>query len=104
MYFSLLATAQDGRVDSAWIGAEHMPSGGWQWMDRSQMTWTNWETQNEGDDAAVMSGQTGLWNTKQASDQNGYICKKMRKFSNCVATTEYHHCGHSGTNERDCHG
>jgi len=50
-----MTNAADARLDNAWIGAERMPTGGWQWMDRSPMTWSNWETENEGDDAAVMT-------------------------------------------------
>lgn len=67
------------------------------------MTWSNFEIENDDDDAVTMSSNTGMWTTKQAVDQNGYVCKKMRKFSNCVATTEFKHCGSSGINEHECH-
>merc|ERR1719245_700492 len=65
--------------------------------------WSNWETESPSDFVAVLSGQNGMWNSKPSNQQFGYICKKMRKFSNCVATVKFERCGHSGTNERECH-
>ena len=73
------------------------------------MTWTNWDEVNEGDiegDGVVMSTLTGKWRKKESSKEKGFICKKMRPFSNCVATTPNNtqSCGPSGVNERTCHG
>ena len=47
-------------MDSAWIGAERIKTGGWQWIDRSPLTWSNWESESDNDDSAVMSSQTGM--------------------------------------------
>jgi hypothetical protein len=37
---------------------------------------------------------------------NGYVCSKMKKFENCLATSEIHHCpgSNSGTTEQHCYG
>ena len=102
--FSLLGNAADGHIAMAWIGAIRTSNGGWKWHDNSEMTWSNWASENDEQSAAVIDGETGKWNTRDSGKTKGFICKKMRKFSNCVATVEFHHCGHSGTNERQCHG
>ena len=47
-------------MDSAWIGAERINTGGWQWVDKSPLTWTNWETESDKDQAAILSSQTGM--------------------------------------------
>ena len=67
------------------------------------MSYQNFEFQKEEHSTAVLSSESGKWSTTPSDERNGYICKKIRKFSNCVATIDYKYCGFPGIDERDCH-
>ena len=46
------------------------------------------------------------FNHDDPNSVNGYVCSKMKKFENCLATSEIHHCpgSNSGTTEQHCYG
>ena len=79
------------RVGNArnWIGlyrdsvsAAESADAGWMWLDRSNLTWTNWRSGRPKLDhqcALLSSKDTGTWTTILCDkDDFKYICKKVR--------------------------
>jgi len=101
---SLLSTDTSAHLKSAWIGAERTKTGAWKWMDGSNFVFSNFVTDNSDDGNAII-GVDGRWESQDSNSVNGYVCKKMKKFENCLATSEIHHCpgSNSGTTEQHCY-
>ncbi|CBY13576.1 unnamed protein product [Oikopleura dioica] len=101
---SLLSTDTSAHLKSAWIGAERTKTGAWKWMDGSNFVFSNFVTDNSDDGNAII-GVDGRWESQDSNSVNGYICSKMKKFENCLATSEIHHCpgSNSGTTEQHCY-
>ncbi|CBY12594.1 unnamed protein product [Oikopleura dioica] len=88
---SLLSTDTSAHLKSAWIGAERTKTSAWKWMDGSNFVFSNFVTDNSDDGNAII-GVDGRWESQDSNSVNGYVCSKMKKFENYLATSEIHHC------------
>ena len=77
-----------------WIGLQYKGSSqGWQWEDRSQVSYTKWKkgspnATSSGSEDCVQFNKGGDWSDGTCQDSLPYFCKKIAETEYCAVAKD----------------